>query len=138
MLTSEIPETLDIRCAPFTGIYKRRKMQSKDLYCWFNVEDDKLFPHVSVHINIEHNVWRHFHVTYPLEKIGAWEDKPTAFSFSIHYEIDGGTIRQTSVTDTAHVNRTDGGGMGYREMQDESKLFALRFVQKAMVQSALA
>ena len=134
MLTSEIPDTMDIRCAPFTGIYKKRKMKD----CWFNVEDDKLFPHVSVHINVQHNVWRYLHVSYSLAKFAAWEDEPTPFSYSIHYEIDGGTIRQTSVTDVSHVKRADVGGMSYAEMKDESKLFVLRFVQKAMVQSALA
>lgn len=113
-------------------------MKSDNLYCWFNLEDDKLFPHVSVHISIEHNVWRYFHVTYPLEKLGAWEDAPTPFSYSIRYEIDGGTIRQVHITDIAGVQRRDSGGMGYQEMRDESKLFALRFVQKSMVQAALS
>ena len=139
MLSKDIPNQMSVKAPPFTGVYKKRKMQSKDLYCWFNIEDDVIFPHVSLHINdAEHKTFRYFHISFPILHKGGWDAESTKTSFSIQYEIAGGTINMLSATNTQNIRRVDGGGMNYQTMKDESRLLALRFVQVAMVQSALA
>jgi len=132
MLTTEIPQRLDVRCSPFTGIYDKRQMADKTLFCWFiNGEDEKLFPHVSVHITLQHNVWKYFHVTFPIQIKSGWDTDATNMSFSISYEIAGAMIKQVGVTDTNHIKRVDGGGMTYVQMKKESVAFASAFVKTA-------
>ena len=138
MLTSEIPDQLSVKAPPFTSVYRKRAMRSQNLFCWFNTEDDPDLPHISVEISLTHNVWRDFHITFPILHQGGWDTEPSRMSFSIHYRINGGSIEKVRVTDTAHIKRVDQGGANYATMTRDSGLLALRFVQCAMVQSALA
>jgi hypothetical protein len=137
MLTSEIPTRLTVKAPPFTGVYERRKMKSQNLYCWFNTEDDVIFPHISVEISPEHNIWRDFHISFPILQRGGWDESPTKVSFSIYYRINGGTIDLVKITNTLNIKRVDKGGMDFTTMKDESKLLALRFVRAAMIGAAL-
>lgn len=104
MKTAAIPDTVNIRGKIFPGEYKKRKMKSKDLYCWFNQETPH-FPHASIEISHTHENWTDFHVTFPLTKEkGGWQEGVETVSYSVYVRIDPETD-QITVTHTTDASR---------------------------------
>ncbi|WP_226779109.1 hypothetical protein [Oceaniglobus trochenteri] len=132
MNPNEISDRLNVKSAPFTGVYEKRQMRAPYLNCWFNTEDDVLFPHVSIDLSPSHTVWKDFHVTFPIQKLNGFEQTIENLSFSMYYEIRGGTVALVRRTSTQSLRRADNGDMSLDEMTEESKVFALRFVWVAM------
>ena len=107
MLTANIPEVVEIKGQRFVGRYKRRKMRSKDLYCWFH-QDKPDYPHASISLAHEHEHWSYFHVTFPVTKDkGGFETGEETVSYSVHVLINRETDLLTveTSTDTARWKR---------------------------------
>jgi hypothetical protein len=136
MLTSEIPQRIDVRCPPFTGIYDKKAMADRTLFCWFNNEDPDNFPHVSVHMTTIAPEWKEFHVTFPVQHKGGWDAEASKRSFSLYFRINGGKIELYD-ENSGGIRRdtNDPNPMTFGEMANLGKVFALRFVQAAMLQS---
>jgi hypothetical protein len=104
MKTAAIPEIVTIKGALFPGKYKKRKMKSENLYCWFN-EDTPHYPHASIEISGVHETWTDFHVTFSLTKEkGGWDTGVETASYSVFVKIDQQTDR-ISVVRTTDASR---------------------------------
>ena len=104
MKTADIKDVVNIKGELFEGAYKKRKMKSQDLYCWFN-ESMVHYPHASIEISHAHENWTDFHVTFSLVKEkGGWEDGTEQVSYSVWVKIDSETDR-ISVVDKTDARR---------------------------------
>ena len=137
MTVAEIPVQMDIRCPPFTSVYRKRNMRDPNLFCWFNTEEDDYLPHVSVHVNTANPIWDNFHVTFPVLHQGGWDAEAERRSFSIYYETQNGKWKFVR-DNRGDIRLTDANPLGFNSMVQLAHVFALRFIQKAMIQSALA
>jgi len=138
MLIADIPTRVQVKCPPFTGVYDKRRMKDRTLFCWFNNEDEDNFPHISVHQTLMEPDLKRFHVTFPVLHQGGWDADAEKRSFSLYFQINGGKLElYDQNSDTIRRSKNDSNPMSYDEMTELGKIFALRFVQNAMVQSAL-
>lgn len=137
MKTANIPEIVNIKGDIFSGRYKRRKMRSAKLYCWFN-EEMVHYPHASIEISREHENWVDFHVTFSLMKEkGAWETGVETASYSIYVEINAETdvITVASTTDASRW-KLSGVNPGFKSFADSERkglAFAKEFYSAAVL-----
>ena len=137
MKTASIPEVVNIKGDMFAGTYKKRKMRSANLYCWFN-EDMVHYPHASIDISHEHENWTDFHVTFTLTKEkGGWETGVETASYSIFVEINAQTdqITVSHTTDTRGW-RLSGVNPGFKSFADSERrglAFAKEFYSAAFL-----
>ena len=122
MKTANIPATVNIKGDLFTGEYKKQKMKSKDLYCWFN-EKMVHYPHASIEISHAHEEWTDFHVTFPLTKEkGAWETGVETVSYSVFVRINRETDNITvSHTTDASKWKLSGVNPGFKSFADADR-----------------
>lgn len=135
MLTSKIPDVVEIKGQRFVGRYKRRKMRSKDLYCWFH-ESKSDYPHASISLAHEHEHWSYFHVTFPVTKDkGGFETGEETVSYSVHVEIDQSTdvVTVERTTDTARWRR-NGKKLCFADGERAGLAFAKLFYSFAFAQ----
>ena len=135
MKTADIRDVVNIRGELFEGAYTKRKMASKDLYCWFN-ESMAHYPHASIEMSHEHEEWTDFHVTFSLLKEkGAWEVGTERVSYSVWVKIDRETDRVTAVakTDASRwkLAGTNPGFKGFADADRKALEFARCFYSAA-------
>jgi hypothetical protein len=137
MKTANIPDAVNIKGNLFAGTYRKRKMKSSNLYCWFN-ENMVHYPHASIEISHEHENWTDFHVTFSLTKEkGGWETGVETASYSIFVVIDSETD-QITVARTTDTSRWTLSGVnpGFKSFADSDRrglAFAKEFYSAAFL-----
>ena len=151
MKTSNIPSLVAIKVKPYGGEYSKRKMQAKDLYCWFN-EAQPDCPHVSIDCSYMNDPWKYFHVTFPCYKLDVGkssrdEEVLERVSYSIYFAIDNDRDvveldpkQQATSTGTWHAPKKSLGNdwvtsRGRADMNRTGLAFAKEFFSSAFFQS---
>jgi hypothetical protein len=136
MLSKDIPDQIVVATPPFIGTYVKRSgsQRDRDLFCWFNSEDDAQLPHVSISVSSTHNVWEEFHVTYPLRKYQSWSDELEKTSYHVYLRISQlGNVEKTSATNTQGWRLPENHhNFGYADMDRKALLFATNFYRAAI------
>ena len=129
MKTANIKDVVNIRGELFEGAYRKRKMKSENLYCWFN-EQMVHYPHASIEISQQHEEWVDFHVTFSLTKKKAWEEGTETVSYSVYVVIDKKTD-QITVSRTTDVRSWTLSGVnpGFKSFADSERK-ALEFAKE--------
>ncbi len=137
MKTAHIPDTVNIKGGQFAGTYKKRKMKSDNLYCWFN---DQMvhYPHASIDMSHEHENWTDFHVTFSLTREkGGWEEGVMSASYSIFVVIDAETDQITVSRTTNTLGwKLSGVNPGFKSFADSDRkglAFAKEFYSAAFL-----
>jgi hypothetical protein len=137
MKTAHIPDTVNIKGDQFAGAYKKRKMKSENLYCWFN-DDMAHYPHASIEISHTHDEWVDFHITFSLLKEkGGWDTGTEYASYSVFVKIDRRTDQITvdRTTNTQHwkLSGTNPGFKSFADSERKGLAFAKEFYSAAFL-----
>jgi hypothetical protein len=135
--TANIKDVVNIKGELFEGAYKKRKMKSENLYCWFN-EKMVHYPHASIEISQQHDEWVDFHVTFSLTKEkGGWETGTETASYSVYVvinkETDAITVSQTTDVSRWRLSGVNPGFKNFADSERKGLEFAKAFYSAAFL-----